>query len=332
MTHPQAFDNDPLRILRAFRFAADLGFTIDAETLDAMKHAVPSLAQVSVERIMNELLLTFGTPEASSAVAALDRYGILDSVFPEIIMMKGCDQNGYHHKDVWGHSLLVVERLEDILDNSADYFDDAAAVFRNLEADARLPLLKLAALLHDVGKPGTKGLNQETGRITFKKHDKAGAEHVDRIAERMKLSGQARTFLVRMVLEHLQPIFLSAASVSPAARMRWFRQMGDDAVPALILSMADVMSSRGPLSGEEYRSGFVAWCRQQINDYYVSVKTILARPVLITGHDLMALGMTPGPEIGRVLGQVREAQDTGDISSRDEALTLVRKLAETFPS
>ncbi len=332
MTHTQAFDNDPLRILRAFRFAADLGFEIDEATLDAMKHAVPSLAGVSVERIMNELFLTFRTPEASSAVAALDSYGILDSIFPDIIMIKGCNQNGYHHKDVWGHSLLVVERLEDILNNPGDYFDDAAAVFRNLETDARLPLLKLAALLHDVGKPGTKGLNQETGRITFKQHDRVGAERVDRIAKRMKLSGQARTFLVRMVREHLQPIFLSAASGSSAARMRWFRQMGDDAVPALILSMADVMSSRGPLSGEEYRCGFVAWCRQQVNDYYVSVKTILERQVLITGRDLMALGMTPGPQIGRILGQVKEAQDTGDIASRDEALTLVRKLIEMYPS
>jgi hypothetical protein len=108
--------------------------------------------------------------------------------------------------------------------------------------------------------------------------------------------------------------------------MRWFRKMGDDVVPALVLSMADVMSSQGPESGQEYRDNFARWCGQLVNDYYTSVKIILERPRLVSGHDLIELGMEPGPKIGSILEQVHEAQDNGGVTSRDEALAMARKL------
>ncbi|MGC2064423.1 MAG: HD domain-containing protein [Thermodesulfovibrionales bacterium] len=327
MTNPQAFDDDPLRVLRAFRFAADSGFTIEATTLAAVDSSSVLLGQESVERIMSELFLIFRTAQSSCAVAALDSHGILDVIFPEIIPMKGCLQNGYHHKDVWGHSLLALKYIEHILYHLDDYFGDTAgAVKQNLEAGDRLSLIKCAALFHDVGKPVTKGLEPATGRITFREHDRVGAEVVDLVAERMKLSVQARTFLFLLVREHLQPLFLSASAVTPSARMRWFRKLGDDVVPALVLAMADVMSSQGPESGQGYRDNFVRWCGQMVSDYYASVKKILDRPRLISGHDLIELGMKPGPEIGCILHQVSEAQDTGEVANRDEALALAGKL------
>lgn len=327
MTNPQAFDDDPLRVLRAFRFAAEAGFAIEAATLAAVDSSAVLLEQVSVERLMAELLLIFRTAQSSRVVAAMDSHGILDVIFPEIVAMKGCLQNGYHHKDVWGHSLLVLEHIEHIVNLLPDYFGDTVgAVKQNLDAGDRLALLKCAALFHDIGKPATKGLKQATGRITFRQHDSAGAAVVDLIAERMKMSNQARAFMVLLVREHLQPLFLSREGVASPARMRWFRRMGDDVVPALVLSMADVMSSQGLESGLEYRDSFTRWCVQIVGDYYAWVKTILEFPRLISGHDLIELGMEPGPGIGTVLEQVHEAQDNGEVTSRDEALALAREL------
>ena len=107
----------------------------------------------------------------------MDRLGILDALFPEILPMKGCAQNGFHHKDVWEHSLLVAENCEQITNNLHSYFGDLGNdVSSNLAGSNRLPLLKLTALLHDIGKPICSGVNADTGRITFYKHDKAGAK------------------------------------------------------------------------------------------------------------------------------------------------------------
>ncbi|MBA4373297.1 MAG: hypothetical protein C0402_10620 [Thermodesulfovibrio sp.] len=326
MTNSGVFTDDPLRVLRAFRFAAE-GFEIEAATMQALASSSALLAQVSVERIMAELFLIFRTAQSCRIITALDGHGILGQLFPEILPMKGCLQNGYHHKDVWGHSLLVLEQVEHILNHLEDYFcETSAAVCQNLGTGERSSLLKCAALFHDIGKPSTKGLKQGTGRISFTNHDQAGAELMTLIAERMKLSNQAQTFLVRLVKEHLQPLFLSVEGVTVAARMRWFRKMGDEVIPALILSMADVMSSRGPESGEEYRQNFVSWCAQMARDYFASIRKILERPRLITGHDLIELGMEPGPGMGEVLDQVSEAQDNGAVTSRDEALAYAREL------
>lgn len=326
MTNDQVFYDDPLRVLRAFRFAA-AGFAIEEKTLAAAEAASGLLRQVSAERIMAELLLIFRTAQSSSTIQALDRHGVLDALFPEILPLKGCLQNGYHHKDVWGHSLLVLEHVEYILNHLEQYFSDiAGTVSENIGAGDRIPLLKCTALFHDIGKPATKGLKPGTGRISFTNHDQAGAELMSLIGERMKLPNQAQDFLVRLVKEHLQPLFLSAEGVTAAARMRWFRKMGDDIVPALILSMADVMSSQGPESGEEYRRNFLQWCVQMSRDYYASLKKILEQPRLVSGHDLIGLGMKPGPQIGILLEQVTEAQDNGVVTNREEALELAAEL------
>jgi putative nucleotidyltransferase with HDIG domain len=326
MTSPRVFHEDPLRVLRAFRFAAEPGFEFESATAEAASAASVLLQTVSVERITAELFLIFRAAPCSRTVSDLDRHGVLEIIFPEITPMKGCAQNGYHHKDVWGHALLALEHIEVILDRPADYFGDtAAAVMQNLEAGDRLALLKWAALFHDIGKPATQGL-KATGRITFKKHDAAGAEVAALIAERMKLSNQARAFMVLLVREHLQPLFLSAAGVTSSARMRLFRRLGDDVVPVFVLAMADVMSSQGPESGQAYRDGFTRWCGQMVADYYASAKKMLAQPRLISGHDLIGLGMEPGPAVGDILGQVHEAQDSGAVTSRDEALALAGRL------
>ena len=337
-----AFISDPLRILRALRFSAVLNFDIEPSTLDQIKEFVDLLKTVSGERIFSELLLILGTANSALFINQMDQLGILDVIFPETSAMKGCTQNAFHHKDVWGHSLLTMANCEDILNDAAltkdkenplslrerervrvGLWDEVAA---NIARDNRLPLTKLAALLHDVGKPACRQVNSDTGRITFYGHDEKGAELMDEIAERLRMSNRDRDFLKLLIADHLHVLSLAKHGVKPATKMRWFRKMKDDAVPSIIVAMADVKSTLGPDSSKEELENFLRWSKEAIKDYYEVIKKRLERRELITGRDLIALGMEPGPEMGRILEQIRSAQDTGEVNSSEEALALAREL------
>jgi tRNA nucleotidyltransferase/poly(A) polymerase len=292
-----------------------------------MRSSAALLQEVSGERIMAELLLILKNPHSASFIKDMDHLGILDILFPEISPMKGCEQNGFHHMDVWEHSLLVIENCEQILNNLESYFGDRTEdISSNLANNNRLPLLKLTALLHDAGKPLCRGVNAETCRITFYKHDKAGATLADALAERLKLSSQDRDYLLQLIAEHLHVLSLAGNVARTAARMKWFRKMKDNAVPSIILGIADVESSLGSESTEQWRNHYLQWSKDIVRDYYETIKTRLASPNLINGRDLISLGMKPGPAMGRLLDILRSAQDTGKVSTREAAMALAMRL------
>jgi len=329
VTSAEAFVSDPLRILRAVRFAAKLNFEIEAATLSHMARLAYLVPQVSFERITSELLVILETPTSCSFFQLLDRLGVLEALFPEIQAMKGCTQNSHHHRDVWQHSLMVMENCETIIDHPAQWLGALSKpVMENLCHDRRLPLLKLAALLHDAGKPAARQVNPESGRITFYGHDGKGSRIADEVGQRLKLSNRDRTFLSSLVAEHPHVLALSAPEVRPATRMRWFRRMKDDAVPAIILSMADIEGTLGPDSTEESRSAHIEWCKSTVADYYQVIKKRIEQQSLISGNDLLALGMKAGPDMGRVLKNIEEARDAGEIHTRDDALKLARQFVD----
>jgi tRNA nucleotidyltransferase/poly(A) polymerase len=321
----KVFVSDPLRILRAFRFAATLGFTIDHTTWKEMKRGISLVASVSAERITAELFFILRSSRSAMSFKMMDEIGLLEVLFPEILPMKSCNQNGYHHLNVWYHSLLVLENTEEIINNLIEIFGKwSTNITENLSMNDRLPLLKLAALLHDSGKPMAQGKNGKTGKITFHRHDEEGARIVDAIARRFKMSNYNRELQSLLVSEHLQVLNLMSKGTKATGSMRWFRKMKDDSIPAIILGMADVLSSQGADSSIQYREDFIEQAKQSINNYYAKTKAIMEKPNLINGYDLIALGMEPGPKIGHILDQVRHAQDTGVVTTREEALSLVK--------
>jgi len=327
LANKDSLTSDPLRVLRGFRFAAALGFDIADSTVEGMRKSAGLLSSVSAERIIAELFLILKNPRASFYFSWMDGLGIPEIIIPEVMPMKGCEQNGFHHKDVWGHSMLVMEKCEKLLNNVDVHFGSCGpSIADNLDKDGRAGLLKLAALLHDIGKPATKGINADTGRTTFYGHDREGAKVIDIIAQRLKMSNADREFLVLLAAEHMHALNLSAAGVKASTKMRWFRRMRDDSVPALILAVADVMSSLGPESGEEYREGLIERCRQSVGEYFTGIKEKIERPSFVNGDDLISLGVSPGPELGRLLEQLRSMQDTGEINRREEGLEAAVKL------
>ncbi len=322
-----AFESDPLRILRAFRFAAQLEFAIEPATEKNMQASIMLLTRISVERIVSELLLILERPVASETIRRMDATGVLDVIFPEILPMKGCPQNDYHHKDVWGHSLLVLENSENILNHLEMFFGDRSPLIAaNLGECHRAPLLKLAALLHDVGKPSTRGLNLETGRITFYGHDETGSAMMSVITERLKLPVRDREFLSLLLSEHLHVLDMSAPNVTWRTLMRWFRRLGENVVPVIVLGMADVQGARGPASRPEAIAAYSDWSRRMIVQYDDAARRQLAQRNLISGHDLMKLGVSPVPRMGDILKHVRDAQDVGDVIDKEGALSLALRM------
>ncbi|HYQ48162.1 MAG TPA: HD domain-containing protein, partial [Thermodesulfovibrionales bacterium] len=325
MASGRAMIADPLRILRAVRHAAQLDFSIDERTLAEMHAGARLLISVSAERVLTELLLILETGRAAAWFKVMDDIGILPVLFPEIVPMKSCGQNGYHHRDVWGHSLLVMETVEQILSDLSAYFGQSSREIAGSLASGRTPLLKLAAMFHDIGKPMTKGLRRDN-RITFYGHDRVGADIAQHIARRLRMPNRSADFMVRIVREHLKPLMLSRSGEREISRMRWFRRLGDDAVWVLILGMADIMSSLGPDSGLEYRKSVITWIQGSARSYFTDLKQKIGAPLLVTGNDLITMGMEPGVALGNLLCKLRLAQDIGRVASREDALCMAREL------
>lgn len=322
-----AMESDPLRILRAFRFSAELEFDIEAVTLAEIRNRAGLITTVSSERIVFELLLILKTRRSSMFFRQMEELGVLSVIFPEIVQMKDCPQNWFHHKDVWEHSMMVMENCEDIINSLQNFFKDySKEVAENLAGDNRLQLTKLAALLHDIGKPLTRGLNETTGRITFYGHDSEGARLIENISNRLKMSNTDSAFLALMVAEHLHLFDLSKDTVRPATKTKWFRRMHEDAIPVIIIAMADVKGTLGNSSTEEFRDFFIGWAKETVREYYQTIKKTLERKILVSGDDLIELGIKPGPEMGRMLEQIRTAQDTGEINTKEEALKMAQNL------
>ncbi|MDD5116423.1 MAG: HD domain-containing protein, partial [Candidatus Omnitrophica bacterium] len=248
ITGKGSFKEDPLRILRAFSFSCMLGFGLDKETLRMAKKEKHLIGKVSSERIREELFKIFDSRLAHSSFCAMDKLKILEIIFPEIKPMRGIGQGPYHHLDVWQHTLETLRQFESLLEPVRQ--DAEIAGYLNQELSGlrkRLSLLKLACILHDMGKP--KALRREKGKIIFHGHERIGLGLTRLICRRLKLANDETRSLERIVLWHLRPGYL-ADNGRPTERaiFRYFRDAGSDALAVLLLSLADQRATKGPLT------------------------------------------------------------------------------------
>ncbi len=324
--HKDTFDDDPLRMLRAFSFSCVLGFKIDPATLKIIGSKVRKLKDVSQERVRDELFRALGTSCSHRAFLALDKIRILEVVFPEIKFMRGVRQGPYHHLDVWGHSLETLGQLEGLLEEFSGNPDIAPYLAQEISSGRkRSSLLKLGALLHDIGKP--RAMRRRQGKLIFHGHEKAGLRFVEDISLRLKLSNLERDTLKKMVFMHLRPGYLGDTPYPTRhARYRYFRDAGDEAVSILLLSLADQRSTCGPLTTRASRLLHEKVCRRLIGEYFAEKK----KPVqqrLVDGNDLMKkLSLAPSPVVGKLLAAIQEARALGRINDKAQALALASKL------
>lgn len=322
----KAFAEDPLRILRAFSLACILGFKIDRETLRLARLERNKLPKVSNERIRDELFKIFDTSSAFNHLIMMDELKILKIIFPEIEKMRGVSQGPYHHLNVWLHTLETVKQLEGLIKETKnnreiqDYLNEYISGGRKRRA-----LIKLGALLHDIGKPAS--LRREDGKTKFHGHERVGLEISENIARRLKLSCDEMNSLHKMVLWHLRPGYLAdIEELSRRAIFRYFRDTNREAVSILLLSIADQRSTKGRLTTKESRIRHEKIVFALIKEYFRRLKE-KKLPRLINGDDLLGkFKLEPSPLIGKILSEVEELQAIGKIKTKSEALRIAARL------
>jgi len=338
------FHRDPLRLLRAVRLCAELGFKLEPETAALARRDASLLTQTAPERQRDELQRILSSPRAAAGLRLADELGLLEQLLPEVTAMRGEKQPPEHYWDVFEHSLETVAALDALLASQAPADGHWAPLWRHLWAEmeevpdaekhfaeeaspdhGRAGLLKLGGLLHDIAKPDTRTID-ENGRMRFFGHTGEGASKAGPILRRLRFSGADVRLVEAMVREHLRP--LQIAKDGPPSRralFRYFRDCGDAAIDVLFLSLADHLATVGP------RLEWAGWRRHVAVIKYILMQrfadeTLVAPPRLLTGHDLMeTLGLAPGPLVGQLLATVEEAQGAGEVRSREEALTLARR-------
>lgn len=328
LVNKKAFDEDPLRILRAFSLASIFDFRIDKEALALAKLKANKLSTISYERIREELFKILQRPDSFDYLQQLDKLKILRIVIPEIEVMRGVGQGPYHHLDVWKHSLEVVRQLEKAMiefKNNKEvqgYLDEIVSPNRSRRA-----LIKLGALLHDIGKPAA--LRHKDGKTIFHGHERIGTDITKNIAERMKLSNDETEALKRIVLWHLRPGYLADnEEITPRAIFRYFRDTQNEAVSVLLVSLGDQRATKGPLTTKDSRLRHERVVTGLIREYFRKKKE-KKLPRLITGDDLIKkFKLAPSPLIGKILREIEELQAIGKIKTKQEALQEAKKLVK----
>ncbi|CCO08674.1 HD domain-containing protein [Desulforamulus hydrothermalis] len=328
-TGPYAVKADYLRALRGIRLAAQLGFVIVPETAVLLKQGCRHLGTVAGERIWQELTAFFSLPAVYAWVEYADReLNLWQALLPGRARMATTQQNYYHTENVWRHSLRTFYCLEVILRElpaSLLAGQQALAVLQQCLAGGRtrLPLLKLAALLHDVGKPDT-AVTLSSGRISFRGHPQAGLPYVRAMAEQCKMSRAEQQYLSTLVLLHMQPLhFYTKGDYADLSLYRLFVSLGDYTPDLLLLSLADLTATY--TAGE--RLSELTPYRQLIFDllqqHFAQPNKFKPQP-LLSGRDLLALGVKQGPLVGKLLQQLTEAQVAGEIKTVDQAKSWVK--------
>ncbi len=326
MVSPQVFRDDPLRLLRAFTLQATLGFKMDAGTGVQIKKDAHLISLSAAERIREEIFKVLASPRAAATLSAMDKIGLLPQVIPQITVMYGVHQGGYHHLDVWRHTLEVLAKVEKFIEEPGA--DERMKAYWHQPiggGHTRYALLKMAALLHDVGKPETRKL--EAKRMTFHGHEHAGERITRQVAKHLKLSVKERFFLEDAVRMHLRPGYLSNFKrPSEKAIFRYLRDTKDEAVSLAVLGLADQAATCGPLTTKAKHRHHAKICHMLIERYF-ELKDRKPRQRLLTGHDLIkVLKLKPSELFGKILSGIEEAAALGKIKTKAEALNLARQM------
>jgi len=330
---PGVLAADPLRVLRAFRFLSSLEFKLAPGLEKRLRRRAGDLPRVPKERIAQEWLPLMAGPGVAQAVTAMDRMGVLGPLLPELEAGRGLEQNPYHHLDVLEHCLATLGALAEIHRDPGRHLAPplAGEAAGYLAPARRRALVMTAALLHDVGKPPTRE-PRGPGWATFYRHESTGAQLAGRACRRLGLPKRDAQWVARMVGEHMRPFHLMGAELRGQLTTRAVRRLlaaaGEDLPGLFLLAMADTLAGRGPQRPPEAEERLLNLYRRVARLRDEQLAAALAAPPLIDGRRLMqAVGIGPGPEVGRLLAALREAQLDGEIHTPQEAEALARRLA-----
>lgn len=358
MAAPSAFAQDPLRVLRLARIAVELGLEPEPETVRRAREHAGELSRCSPERVFMELRRIVASAQALRGLALLDELSAMPVVLPELDALKNVEQNRFHHADVYGHTLEVLERtiaLGDVAASPGPGGEPAdrpiageptvAQALDSLLADRRAavaallaePLadgltrgeaLRWGALLHDAAKPLTRGVRPADGRVTFIGHDERGAALAREVLGRLRSSERLRGHVAALVRHHLRLGFL-VHEPQPLSRLtvyRYLRACSPVEVDVTLLSVADRLATRGDRA-QEAIDAHLAVARAMLPDALCWRDEGAPAPLLRGDELARELGIETGPRVGKLLEQLSEAQYAGEVLTREQAVARARELA-----
>jgi poly(A) polymerase len=328
MTSPDCFNQDPLRTLRAFRFSSQLSLTVEPNTFQAIKDAAGLLTRTAPERIHHEWLVLLSQPACFHQVELMDPAGLLEVLFPELCQLKNVPQNGYHHLNAFEHSLLSLRYLEEVISGhpllSAHLEEE---VLNYQKGKIKLPWLKWATLLHDLGKAATG--EKKGDRLTFYDHVSASQNLFQSIAERYRLSHREKNYIQQMIGWHMRPHHLiqeeRKMELSRKALTRFIREVGDDLNGVFLIGLADSLAAQGEEKPADLETHLIAFWEKALEVREEVVRTLQKARPLLTGQDLIDLGLLPGPLFKTLLSDIQEERLEGRITSREEALQWAQR-------
>ncbi|MEN8192250.1 MAG: HD domain-containing protein [Bacteroidota bacterium] len=302
------FSDDPLRIMRAFRFASQLNFTLDKKLFESTSKMAERLEIISKERITDEFMKILGSPKPSIGLKLLYNSGAMKYVFSEISNLGGVDQrNDFHHKDVFLHTCQVV-------DNIAQVSDDV--------------WLRFAGLVHDIAKPQTKRFDEKIG-WTFHGHEELGARMMKSIFKKMKLPFSKLDYIRKLVRLHLRPLALVSDTVTDSAIRRFVVSIGEDLEDMIALCRADI-TSKNPVKVTQYLANY--------DKVMEKVREVREKDKLrefqspVRGDEIMEIcGIPASKTVGEIKSAIEEAILDGEIGNNyDEALAFLLKIKDNY--
>jgi len=294
----ERFNEDGLRVLRAARFVATLEVELDPKTARAISPSLDTYRKVSAERVRDEWVKTMKARHPSRAFEVMREHGLLAITAPELLASVGCEQNRYHTFDVWGHAMAC------------------------LDACPRSPTLRMAGLLHDVGKPKSRAKSEKTGDYTFYEHERIGAEMAAPMLSRLRFSNEERERIVALVRHHL---ICYDPSWSDSAVRRWVRRVSPELLADLYALGAADAAAKGRDASEDVKN--LRELEQRVSELLAAGAVLSARDLQVDGRGLMdALGLAPGPKLGEILRTLLDkVVDDPALNDRETLLQLAKE-------
>ena len=321
------FEDDPLRLIRIFRFYAKTGFDIDKSLIELSKKICKRINEPAKERVNVELLKLFEGEYSDLAIKEMDNCGLLEELFPIYKEVKKVPKNSHHHLPLIGHLIESVKQVQ-LLYSNANEEVKAYLKNKNYGGVEQIAFLKLATFLHDIGKPSTWTIEEDTGRHRFIKHDDVGSQLVVPILKAFKFSKKQIEYVKMLIKYHIYPSGLFCSDdVTDKAIMKFYRKMEGYVIDVILLAMADRLSARGEQITDEIVEKNINSLTKLLNDYLAIQKDIKPLPKLLDGIDIMEiLQIKQGPELGRIINELKEAQISGIVNDKQDAIDFVKKI------
>ncbi len=322
----QNFVDDPLRLLRVYRFQSLYNFSIAPETLSAICKYVELIKKPAFERINYEVLRLFSGRYAHVALENMNKTWLLEEIFPFVKELKQVPPNSHHHLDLLHHSIETVKQIQEIYDNAQDEVKEHLDRV-DFGGFSRLAHLKFAGFIHDIGKFSTWTI-EEGGRHRFIGHDDVGSKLAGTMLKKMHFSNKQVDYLTKMIKFHIYPSqLMSSPQITEKIMMRFVRKMDANSIDNIILAMADRLSARGPEITDEVVEHNINLLTTLMKFYLDVRETLKPLPIFLTGNDVMEiLNIKPSPKLGKIMNSLHEAQLNGDVQTREQAVEFVQNV------